>query len=127
MNDMTKIAERPAGDGAAEDRVLKLKVIDHDGQEHLLDGLEGWRVMEIIRDWGVGIKAECGGSCACGSCHVFVDPAWADLLVPATGEEMDQLDQIYESEANSRLSCQILMRPDLDGLTVRLAPGSEPG
>lgn len=126
MNQHTMQMPREAGEQADEDRILKLRVIDHAGQEHLLDGLDGWRVMEIIRDWGVGIKAECGGACACGSCHVYVDPAWLDQLPPPSDEEIDQLDQIYESETNSRLSCQILMRPELDGLTVRLAPGSEP-
>lgn len=126
MNQHTMQMPREAGEQADEDRILKLRVVDHAGQEHLLDGLDGWRVMEIIRDWGVGIKAECGGACACGSCHVYVDPAWLDQLPPPSGEEIDQLDQIYESETNSRLSCQILMRPELDGLTVRLAPGSEP-
>ncbi|MEJ1161801.1 2Fe-2S iron-sulfur cluster-binding protein [Prosthecomicrobium sp. N25] len=105
---------------------MRLKVVDHAGVEHVLEGLDGWRVMEVIRDWGVGIKAECGGACACGSCHVYVDPAWTDQLVPPSDEEVEQLDLIYESEPNSRLSCQILLRPELDGLAVTLAPGSEP-
>jgi 2Fe-2S ferredoxin len=104
---------------------LALVVIDHDGTRHRLEALEGWRVMEVIRDWGVPIKAECGGACACGTCHVYVDEAWLDRLVPPTDEEEAQLDVATGVEANSRLSCQILMRPDLDGLVVRLAPGSE--
>ena len=102
-----------------------LHIIDHSGTEHRLEALEGWRVMEIIRDWGVGIRAECGGACACATCHVYVDPEWRGLLVPPTEEEIDRLDEAPMVEAGSRLSCQILMRPELDGLRLRLAPGSE--
>ena len=102
-----------------------LNIVDHEGIEHQVEALEGWRVMEIIRDWGLGIKAECGGACACASCHIYVDQAWAKLLVPPTNEEMDKLDEAPLVENNSRLSCQILMRAEFDGLRVRLAPGSE--
>ena len=102
-----------------------LNVIDHQGIEHKVEALEGWRVMEIIRDWGLGVKAECGGACACATCHVYVDAAWSNLLVPPTLEEIDKLDEVQLVEAHSRLSCQILMRPEFDGLRVRLAPGSE--
>ena len=47
---------------------MYIHVVDHDGKEHALQALEGWRVMEIIRDWGIGVKAECGGACACATC-----------------------------------------------------------
>ncbi len=104
---------------------MKIFVTDFDGVEHALDALEGWRVMEVIRDWGIGIKAECGGACACATCHVYVAPEWLARLVPTVQEEDDQLDTALAVESNSRLSCQILMRPDLDGLRVTLAPGSE--
>jgi 2Fe-2S ferredoxin len=104
---------------------MRIFVVDHSGTEHELEALEGWRVMEIVRDWQVGIKAECGGACACGTCHVYVDDDWLDRLIPASEEEEDQLDVALGVEANSRLSCQILMREDLDGLRIRLAPGSE--
>ena len=102
-----------------------LNVTDHAGIEHRVEALEGWRVMEIIRDWGLGVKAECGGACACATCHIYVDEAWANLLVPPTEEEMGRLDEVADVENNSRLSCQILMRPEFDGLKVVLAPGSE--
>ena len=105
---------------------MYLNVIDHAGIEHKVEALEGWRVMEIIRDWGLGVKAECGGACACATCHVYVDREWQDLLVPPTDEEIDKLDEAASVEANSRLSCQILMRREFSGLRVRLAPGSEP-
>ena len=78
--------------------------------------------MEIIRDHGLPIKAECGGACACATCHVYVDPGWASKLVPPTDEEIDMLDQAFQVNECSRLSCQILMREDLDGLKITLAP-----
>ncbi len=104
---------------------LYLYVTDHAGVEHKLEAMEGWRVMEVIRDWDIGIKAECGGACACATCHVYVDEAWIDKLVPPTDEELDRLDDAMVVEKTSRLSCQILMRDEFNGLKVRLAPGSE--
>lgn len=100
-----------------------LKVVDRAGVEHDLEALDGWRVMEVIRDWGLPIKAECGGACSCATCHVYVDPGWLDTLAPKSDEEEDMLDGCFEVEDNSRLACQILMRDELDGLKVTLAPG----
>lgn len=108
------------------DDVRTLNVIDRQGNLHAVEGLDGWRVMEIIRDQGLPIKAECGGACACATCHVYVDDAWLDRLVPPTDEELERLDDAFEVTDASRLSCQILMREEFDGLTVTLAPGSEP-
>ncbi len=88
----------------------------------MLEAVEGWRVMEIIRDYGLPIKAECGGACACATCHVYVDDAWIERLVPMREEEEDMLDEAMEVEENSRLSCQIILDENLDGLRVRLAP-----
>lgn len=102
-----------------------LNVIDHSGKTHCVEALVGWRVMEIIRDWDLRIKAECGGAGACGSCHVHVDPAFAELFQTPSHEELEQLDALPGVTAQSRLSCQLLMRPECDGMTVRLAPGSE--
>lgn len=112
---------------AMSDDVRKLVVIDQTGVRHEVDGLDGWRVMEIIRDHGLPIKAECGGAAACGTCHVYVDAAWREKLVAPTDEETDRLaEDAFEVTEDSRLSCQILMREDLDGLEVTLAPGTEP-
>jgi len=110
---------------------MKIFVTDRDGEEHALDAVEGWRVMEIIRDYAMndpqlGIKAECGGACACATCHVYVNHDWMDSIEDATEEEIDMLDGAFEVEENSRLSCQIIMTEELDGLQVTLAPGSEP-
>lgn len=105
---------------------MKIVVTDQGGKVHELEAEEGWRVMEIIRDWDVPIKAECGGACACATCHVYVSDEWLDKLQPPTDEELDRLDTAPDVKDNSRLSCQIIMSEDLDGLTVHLASGSEP-
>jgi 2Fe-2S ferredoxin len=103
---------------------MKLKVVDGAGSHHELDALPGWRVMEIIRDWDLPIKAECGGACACATCHVYVDDEWLDRLPQKDDEEVDQLAYLPDRRPNSRLSCQMLMSDELDGLKVTLAPGS---
>lgn len=95
-----------------------------DGTEHRLEALDGWRVMEVIRDWGLPIKAECGGACACATCHVRVGPKWLPLLPPPRQEELDMLDGAFHVDERSRLSCQIIMSEALDGLEVELAEDS---
>jgi len=76
--------------------------------------------MEAARANGVnGIVAECGGICNCATCHVYVDEAWKDKLPPPSAEEEGQLDNAFEVRANSRLSCQIKITDELDGLIVR--------
>lgn len=104
---------------------MHLFIVDEAGLEHKLEALEGWRVMEVIRDWGLPIKAECGGACSCATCHVYVDETWTDRLPPPSDEENDRLDMAYAVEPNSRLACQILVTPELDGLRVSLAPSME--
>ena len=106
---------------------MHIHVTDQAGVRHTLEALEGFRVMEIIRDWGLNIKAECGGACACATCHVHVAPGWTDQLHPIEAEEEDMLDQAFDVRDNSRLSCQLLMTAELDGLEVTLAPGTEDG
>lgn len=101
---------------------MKIFVTDRDGGEHALDAIEGWRVMEIIRDHGLPIKAECGGACACATCHVYVAEDWVPLLPEPTEEEIDMLDQALSVEDNSRLSCQLIFGPEVNGLKVTLAP-----
>ncbi|MFP4312963.1 MAG: 2Fe-2S iron-sulfur cluster-binding protein [Alphaproteobacteria bacterium] len=100
---------------------MKIFVTDLDGKEHDLEAVEGWRVMEIIRDYGLPIKAECGGACACATCHVYVDEDWLPKLAAMRDEEEDMLDEAMDVQDNSRLSCQIIMSEELDGLKVTLA------
>ena len=104
---------------------MKIFVTDRNGQEHTLDALEGWRVMEIIKDHGLDLKAECGGACCCATCHVYVHEDWVTKLHDMRDDEEDMLDEAMEVEDNSRLSCQILMSEELDGLKVTIAPGTE--
>ncbi len=108
------------------EKPLTLIVTDRDGKKHAVPALAGWRVMEIIRDNDLPIRAECGGACACATCHVYVPEKWAAKIPPAEGEEPFMLDTVDGFDAKrSRLSCQILMHDDLDGMEVELAPGSE--
>ena len=104
---------------------MKIIVTKQSGETQEIDAIEGWRVMEIIRDNGLPIKAECGGACCCATCHVYVDEAWLSKLYPMNEEEEGMLDITPDVKDNSRLSCQILMSEELDGLKVTLAPGSE--
>lgn len=99
---------------------MKIYVTDPDGVEHALDAVEGWRVMEIIRDHGLPIKAECGGCCACATCHVYVDEEWLTKIPEMREDEEEMLDEAFDVQDNSRLSCQIIMDDGLDGLKVRL-------
>lgn len=104
---------------------MKIIVTDRDGKTHDLEAVEGWRVMEIIRDYGLPIKAECGGCCQCATCHVYVDEEWLGRLSDKREEEEDALDEAFDLEDNSRLSCQIIMSEELDGLKVTLAPDGD--
>ncbi|MER2519360.1 MAG: 2Fe-2S iron-sulfur cluster-binding protein [Bdellovibrionales bacterium] len=97
---------------------------DTNGIEHKLAAVEEWSVMEIIREGGIPILAQCGGSCACATCHVYVDPAWKDKLPEPNEEEIGMLDGAFEVNQDSRLACQIIFTTKLDGLKVKLAPGS---
>ncbi|MBI1328895.1 MAG: 2Fe-2S iron-sulfur cluster binding domain-containing protein [Alphaproteobacteria bacterium] len=101
---------------------MKIIATDRVGAEHVLDGRDGWSVMEILRDAGLPITAECGGACACATCHVYVDEEWLGKLSPKSDAETDMLDMALAVEANSRLSCQITCSDALDGLKVTIAP-----
>ena len=96
-----------------------LKVNDPAGKTHVLEAVEGWRVMELIREHGLPIEAMCGGACACATCHVHVDEAWRATVGEPSPMEEDMLDFGYDVRENSRLSCQIKVTAELDGLVVR--------
>ncbi len=104
---------------------MKIHVTDLNGKEHTLDAPEGWRVMEIVRDHGLTMKAECGGACACATCHAYVDETWLGKIPPMSGEEDLMLDDAFHRRENSRLSCQIIMTKELDGLRVFLAANTD--
>ncbi|KLE33821.1 2Fe-2S iron-sulfur cluster-binding protein [Aurantiacibacter luteus] len=100
----------------------KLTVVTRAGEESTLDVASGLTVMEAIRDNGFDeLLALCGGCCSCATCHVHVDPAFADRLPPMSEDEDDLLDSSDHRDATSRLSCQIPFTDALDGLKVRIA------
>lgn len=112
-------------DTSNSETTLVIQVTDQRGARHKLPALAGWRVMEIIRDWGLDIKAECGGACACATCHVQVAEGWTGQLPELGDEEIDRLDDAFDVGPHSRLSCQLIMTPEMNGLEVTLAPGTE--
>lgn len=99
--------------------MLSVTFIDHEGESQTVKVREGCSVMEAARNGGVaGINAECGGLCACATCHVYVDSAWTEAVGPAGQDETDMLEFSAGLKENSRLSCQIKMNALLDGLVV---------
>ncbi len=101
----------------------KLVVVNRAGEEKEVDAASGVSVMEAIRDNGFDeLLALCGGCCSCATCHVYVDPAFADKVTPLSEDENDLLDSTDHRQGNSRLSCQLQMSDDLSGLRVMIAP-----
>ena len=100
----------------------KLIVVTRDGTEHEVTGDAGLSVMEVIRDNGFDeLLALCGGCCSCATCHVHVDPAFADKLPKISEDEDDLLESSSHRDGRSRLSCQLPFRDTLDGLKVIIA------
>ena len=101
--------------------MAKITYIQPDGTETVVDVENGMSVMEgAIRNMVRGIEAECGGACACATCHVYVEGHWLDGVGGPGEMEEDMLDFAFELKDNSRLSCQIEVSEELDGLVVRV-------
>ena len=101
--------------------MAKITYIEHDGGEHTVEVKPGLSVMEgAIRNNVPGIDADCGGACACATCHVYVDEAWSGATGKPSAMEESMLDFAENVEPTSRLSCQIRVTDALDGLIVRL-------
>src|SRR3954462_3177594 len=98
-----------------------LKVVDRDGVEHEVEARTGLKVMETLRELDYGVAAICGGMCSCATCHVYVDPAWADKLPPPMSDERDLLSELTHRKDNSRLSCQVEITAAPSGLKVTIA------
>ncbi len=99
----------------------RITYIEHNGTEHTVDVTVGLTVMEgAVNNNIPGIDADCGGACACSTCHVYVDQAWIDKLPAREDMEEDMLDFAYEPNERSRLTCQLKVTPELDGLLVQL-------
>ena len=101
---------------------MKIKVIDRDGNRHELEGDSNSTLMEILRDAGLDIEAACGGCCACATCHVYINDQWLEKISPKDDDEESMLDQAFDVRNSSRLSCQINLSEDLDGIELELAP-----
>ena len=102
--------------------MVKITYIEYSGAEHIVEVANGLTVMEGARDNNIpGIEADCGGACACSTCHVYIDPAWVNKIPKKDDMEDDMLDFAYEPDpARSRLTCQLTVTDDLDGLVVQM-------
>ena len=101
--------------------MAKITFIEQNGKEHVIDAETGVSVMEAaVKNMVPGIDADCGGACACATCHVYVDDSWREQTGKPESMEESMLDFAYEPKENSRLSCQIKVTAALDGLVVRL-------
>ena len=99
----------------------KITYIEHNGKSHVIDVPNGLSVMEgAVQNNIPGIDADWGGSCACATCHVYVNEKWFSKLATKESAEEDMLDMAYEPKKFSRLSCQITVEDNLDGLVVKM-------
>ena len=103
----------------------KITYIEHNGQEHVIETEPGKSLMQAaVENLVPGIIGDCGGACSCATCHCYVDASWLAKAGQADDVEAAMLDGALNVESNSRLSCQITMRAELDGIVVRL-PASQ--
>ena len=95
---------------------------NRDGKKHEIDADPNFTLMEAIRDKGFDIEASCGGCCACATCHVYIDEKWKTKVTKLNDDEESMLDLAFDVRDNSRLSCQIELSDELDGLELEIAP-----
>ena len=101
--------------------MTKITYVEHNGKSHTIEVPKELSVMEgALQNNIPGIDADCGGACACATCHVYVDEKWFDKLQKKEDAEQDMLDMAFESKKNSRLACQITATNELDGLVVKM-------
>jgi 2Fe-2S ferredoxin len=100
---------------------IRLNVVDREGQSREIETHPQGSLMEVLRDFDLGVAATCGGMCSCATCHVYVASAWADRLVPPQNDEAELIDGLQYRGDASRLACQISLSEHLDGLTVTIA------
>lgn len=101
--------------------MARIVFVQKDGSQQEVEGGIGMTIMEVaVKNMVPGIDADCGGACACATCHVYVDPKWNDLLEGRQEMEEDMLDFAFDVRPNSRLSCQIKITEALDGLVVHV-------
>ena len=100
----------------------KIIITNRDGKKHEIDVDPNFTLMEAIRDKGFDIEASCGGCCACATCHVYIDDKWKTRVTKLNDDEESMLDLAFDVRDNSRLSCQIELSDELDGLELEIAP-----
>ena len=100
----------------------KLIIKDRSGKKNEIEFDTDFTLMEILRDNNYDIEASCGGCCACATCHVYIDDKWTNKLKNMDDDEESMLDQAFDVKNNSRLSCQINLFEELDGLEIEIAP-----
>ena len=100
----------------------KIIITNRDGKKHEIDADPNFTLMEAIRDKGFDIEASCGGCCACATCHVYIDEKWKTRVTQLNDDEESMLDLAFDVRDNSRLSCQIELSDELDGLELEIAP-----
>ena len=100
----------------------KLIITDRSGKKSEIEYDSNFTLMETLRDNGYDIEASCGVCCACATCHVYIDEKWTNKLKNMDDEEESMLDQAFDVKNNSRLSCQIELSEELDGLEIEIAP-----
>jgi 2Fe-2S ferredoxin len=101
---------------------IRLNVVDREGVEHQVETAPGASLMETLRELEYGVAAICGGMCSCATCHVYIAPEWLDKLPERQSDESDLLAELQFRQDNSRLSCQIELKQEYDGLRLTLAP-----
>ncbi len=105
--------------------MLEVRATDRDGTEHKLEAERGRPLMEVLREANLGVEGTCGGACACGTCHVYVAAAWVDRLPPRSEDEsmmLEAIGELVEVRPASRLSCQIPVSEELNGIVVEIGP-----
>jgi 2Fe-2S ferredoxin len=103
--------------------MVAIHVTNRAGEKHNLKGQVNQTLMEVLRDHSMDVEAICGGVCSCATCHVFVEPSWAAKLPPLSSDELELVKSTDAYRENSsRLSCQIRLRDDLEGITITVAP-----
>ena len=100
---------------------IRLSVVDRNGGEHEVETAPEGSLMETLRELDYGVTAICGGMCSCATCHIYVDPAWAEKLPPPMSDERELLTELSHYKENSRLSCQVEFTAALSGLKVTIA------
>ena len=102
--------------------MINIKVTDLDGREHEIQAKPDSVLMELLREQDWGVAALCGGMCSCATCHVFLGDTWLDRFPMMESDEEELLELLDHFQANSRLSCQLRLQAEHDGLALTLAP-----